>query len=204
MVFSKALDCQRLHHDLAKKKSLNRLTNQGHIYYGGGILRCFDFENWSCRATSSYSCCPKKVSVLVLGRQHKGTVHRAHIENYCCIGGITGEALLNERRMQAKLFYASEVYLVCEKHWAGGKGFFELDTKNSHHCDEHQHFVNLSGLHQTQIARFVKNLTEDFPWLNGPFVISSCWNFPTSLKLFPWGFLMEKLMEMCTYLLIIW
>jgi thioredoxin reductase (NADPH) len=44
----------------------------------------------------------KKVSVLVLGRQHKSSAYRAHIENYCCISGITGEALLSEGRTQAK------------------------------------------------------------------------------------------------------
>jgi thioredoxin reductase (NADPH) len=44
----------------------------------------------------------KKVSVLVLGRQHKSGAFRAHIENYCCISGITGEELLKEGRVQAE------------------------------------------------------------------------------------------------------
>ncbi|UCF82802.1 MAG: NAD(P)/FAD-dependent oxidoreductase [Desulfobacteraceae bacterium] len=44
----------------------------------------------------------KKVAVLVLGRQHKSSAYRAHIENYCCISGIAGEALLNEGRTQAE------------------------------------------------------------------------------------------------------
>ena len=44
----------------------------------------------------------KKVSVMVLGRQHKSSAYHAHIENYCCISGVTGEALLNEGRIQAK------------------------------------------------------------------------------------------------------
>jgi thioredoxin reductase (NADPH) len=38
----------------------------------------------------------RKVSVLVLGRQHKNSTYRAHIENYCCISGATGESLLKE------------------------------------------------------------------------------------------------------------
>ncbi len=48
----------------------------------------------------------KKVSVLVLGRQHKSSAYRAHIENYCCISGVTGEALLKEGRVQARKFGA--------------------------------------------------------------------------------------------------
>ena len=43
----------------------------------------------------------KKVRVLVLGRQHKSSAYRAHIENYCCISGVTGEQLLEEGRKQA-------------------------------------------------------------------------------------------------------
>ena len=51
----------------------------------------------------------KKVSVMVLGKQHKSSAYRAHIENYCCISGITGEALLEEGRKQAEGFGADFV-----------------------------------------------------------------------------------------------
>ena len=44
----------------------------------------------------------KKVSVMVLGRQHKSSAYRAHIENYCCISGVTGETLLKEGQIQAE------------------------------------------------------------------------------------------------------
>jgi len=44
----------------------------------------------------------KKVSVFVLGRLHKSSAYRAHIENYCCISGMTGEVMLNEGRIQAE------------------------------------------------------------------------------------------------------
>jgi len=44
----------------------------------------------------------KRVSVLVLGRRHKSSLYNAHIENYCCISGITGETLLNEGTAQAQ------------------------------------------------------------------------------------------------------
>ncbi len=45
-----------------------------------------------------------KVSVLVLGRQPKSSLFQAHIENYCCMSGVTGESLLLEGRKQAEKF----------------------------------------------------------------------------------------------------
>ena len=35
-----------------------------------------------------------KVSVLVIGRKLKSSLYRAHVENYCCLGKISGEDLL--------------------------------------------------------------------------------------------------------------
>ena len=35
-----------------------------------------------------------KVSVLVMGREHKSSLYKAHVENYCCITGISGQELL--------------------------------------------------------------------------------------------------------------
>lgn len=35
-----------------------------------------------------------KVSVLVLGRKHKSSLYKAHVENYCCLSGVSGEELL--------------------------------------------------------------------------------------------------------------
>jgi thioredoxin reductase (NADPH) len=43
-----------------------------------------------------------KVSVLVLGRQPKSSLFKAHIENYCCLTGVTGESLLSEGHRQAE------------------------------------------------------------------------------------------------------
>ena len=43
-----------------------------------------------------------KVSVLVLGRQPKSSLFKAHIENYCCLPGIPGESLLLEGHRQAE------------------------------------------------------------------------------------------------------
>ena len=42
-----------------------------------------------------------KVSVLVMGREHKSSLFRAHVENYCCITGISGEELLQQGVNQA-------------------------------------------------------------------------------------------------------
>jgi thioredoxin reductase (NADPH) len=42
-----------------------------------------------------------KVSVLVLGRQHKSSLYKAHVENFYCLGKISGEDLLQGGRQQA-------------------------------------------------------------------------------------------------------
>lgn len=47
-----------------------------------------------------------KVSVLVLGREQKSSLYRAHIENYCCLEKISGEEILNQGMEQAKKFGA--------------------------------------------------------------------------------------------------
>ncbi len=43
-----------------------------------------------------------KVSALVMGREHKSSLYKAHIENYCCLSGFSGEALLQGGIQQAK------------------------------------------------------------------------------------------------------
>ncbi len=43
-----------------------------------------------------------KASVLVMGRSHKSSLYRAHVENYCCTMGVTGQDLLESGRDQAK------------------------------------------------------------------------------------------------------
>ena len=47
-----------------------------------------------------------KASVLVLGKQHKSSLYRAHIENYCCLSKVDGETLLQDGRKQAEHFGA--------------------------------------------------------------------------------------------------
>ncbi len=37
-----------------------------------------------------------KASVLVMGREYKSSLYKAHVENYCCLSGIAGEELLRQ------------------------------------------------------------------------------------------------------------
>jgi thioredoxin reductase (NADPH) len=48
----------------------------------------------------------KKVSVLVLGRQPKSSLFKAHVENFCCITGMPGVEMLEMGRQQAQEFGA--------------------------------------------------------------------------------------------------
>ena len=43
-----------------------------------------------------------KVSVLVMGREFKSSLYKAHVENYCCLSGVSGEEILREGIRQAK------------------------------------------------------------------------------------------------------
>ena len=43
-----------------------------------------------------------KASVMVMGRKHKSSLYKAHVENYCCISGISGEELLSQGVAQAE------------------------------------------------------------------------------------------------------
>lgn len=44
----------------------------------------------------------KNASVLVLGRWTSSSLFRAHVENYCCLGKLSGEELLSGGRHQAE------------------------------------------------------------------------------------------------------
>ncbi len=46
----------------------------------------------------------KKVSVLVLGKEHKSSLFNAHVENLCCLFNTTGQAMLETGRRQAENF----------------------------------------------------------------------------------------------------
>jgi thioredoxin reductase (NADPH) len=68
-----------------------------------------------------------KVSVLALGKQHKSSLYRAHIENFCCLTKIDGETLLKDGRAQAERFGAGfldedAVAVTRENEWFGIRG----------------------------------------------------------------------------------
>ena len=46
----------------------------------------------------------KKVSVLVLGKEHKSSLFKAHVENMCCLFNATGQTMLETGRRQAENF----------------------------------------------------------------------------------------------------
>jgi thioredoxin reductase (NADPH) len=43
-----------------------------------------------------------KVSVLVMGREHKSSLYKAHVENYLCVTEISGEEILHQGAIQAE------------------------------------------------------------------------------------------------------
>jgi thioredoxin reductase (NADPH) len=44
----------------------------------------------------------RKVNVLVMGRLHRSSAYKAHIENYCCISSDTGAEMLEQARIRAR------------------------------------------------------------------------------------------------------
>ena len=63
-----------------------------------------------------------KVSVLVLGKPAKSSLHRAHIENYCCMERTSGEDLLQQGIKQAEaagtnFMYEDVVKVSQEDQW---------------------------------------------------------------------------------------
>jgi thioredoxin reductase (NADPH) len=60
-----------------------------------------------------------KVSVLVMGKSSKSSLHRAHIENYCCMERTAGEDLLQQGIQQAEaagtLFMNEDVVKVSQE-----------------------------------------------------------------------------------------
>jgi len=63
-----------------------------------------------------------KVSVLVMGKPAKSSLHRAHIENYCCMEKTAGEDLLQQGIQQAeaagtKFMYEDVIEVSQEDEW---------------------------------------------------------------------------------------
>lgn len=74
-----------------------------------------------------------KVSVLVLGREQKSSLYRAHIENYCCLEKISGEEILDQGVEQAKKFgarFLSEDVIETRAETDGDVDHFIISTES--------------------------------------------------------------------------
>mgnify|MGYP003564626946 CR=1 FL=1 len=71
----------------------------------------------------------KKVSVLVLGKESKSSLFKAHVENMCCLFNTTGKTMLETGRRQAEnfgsRFMESDILKITQE-----KDRFILDTEN--------------------------------------------------------------------------
>jgi len=65
----------------------------------------------------------KKASVLVMGKETKSSLFHAHVENFCCLFNVTGEAMLSTGRQQAANFGAELLEEDVLKITAGENGF---------------------------------------------------------------------------------
>lgn len=71
----------------------------------------------------------KQVSVLVLGKEHKSSLFRAHVENMCCLFNATGQSMLETGRRQAQNFGSRFLEADILKITPQGD-VFVLDTEN--------------------------------------------------------------------------
>jgi thioredoxin reductase (NADPH) len=71
----------------------------------------------------------KKVSVLVLGKEHKSSLFRAHVENMFCLFNATGKTMLETGRRQAENFGSRFMYADILK-ITPDKDRFVLDTES--------------------------------------------------------------------------
>ena len=70
-----------------------------------------------------------KTSVLVMGREHKSSLYKAHVENYCCLSGVSGEAMLLQGVEQAKTSGAHFLHEDVLKTTQTDEGFI-IDTES--------------------------------------------------------------------------
>ena len=71
----------------------------------------------------------KKASVMVLGKDHKSSLFKAHVENLCCLFNATGQSMLETGRRQAENFGSRFLDEDILKIKPDGDGFV-LDTEN--------------------------------------------------------------------------
>ena len=78
----------------------------------------------------------KKRRVLVLGKQSKSSLFKAHVENFCCLFKVSGEEMLKVGRAQAQGFgtqFLEEDVLSVESDDTG----FSLETEGGHSVHTH-------------------------------------------------------------------
>lgn len=77
----------------------------------------------------------KKVSVMVLGKEHKSSLFNAHVENLCCLFNATGKTMLETGRRQAENFGTRFLDADILKINAVADGFvLETEADISIHC----------------------------------------------------------------------
>jgi thioredoxin reductase (NADPH) len=77
-----------------KEKTVNECQNYDVIVVGAG----------PAGLQAAIHAARKKVSVLVLGKEHKSSLFRAHVENMVCLFNATGKSMLETGRRQAENF----------------------------------------------------------------------------------------------------
>ena len=70
-----------------------------------------------------------RTSVLVMGRESKSSLYRAHVENYCCLSKVSGEDLLRQGIEQARSAGADFLYEDVLK-TSQKKSGFQIDTES--------------------------------------------------------------------------
>lgn len=71
-----------------------------------------------------------KTSVLVMGRPHKSSLYRAHVENYCCLEKQTGEEILSQGVKQAETAGAEFLFEDVLRTESAEDGGFVIDTES--------------------------------------------------------------------------
>ena len=77
----------------------------------------------------------KRLSVLVVGKEHKSSLFRAHVENMCCLFNATGQTMLETGRRQAQnfgtRFLNADILKITPK---GSRFFLETETGSQVSC----------------------------------------------------------------------
>jgi thioredoxin reductase (NADPH) len=92
----------------------------------------------------------KKASVLVLGRQPKSSLFKAHVENFCCITGMPGVEMLEMGRQQAQEFGAEFLEEdVIETGTDDGWFLIKTESGTQLHC---RALVLAMGIHRNRLG----------------------------------------------------